>query len=178
MGTLTRPVIYWQYNNSPKLRNLLLNIYAEFKNSFPCAVWEELDIDTAKKYALDLIGQRMGIPRPLEVPNTVGIYDVAEYETAYYDRSLADLGYVGDDIYRLILKIRAIQKYQTTTISNLYALLSTLFPGKQFKIEVDFAIHKITLYCNTYMEYPERYVLLNNIIILPEGFSLVVINNY
>lgn len=178
MGTLTKPIIYWQYNNSPKLKNILLGIFDEFKNSFPCGVWEELDLDTAKKYALDIIGQRMGIPRPLEVPNTVGIFDVAEYETAYFDRSLSDLGYVGDDIYRLILKIRAIQKYQTTTITTLYTLLATLFPTKLFKIDVDYSEHKITLYCNTFMEYPERYVLFNNIIILPEGFSLVVINNY
>lgn len=157
---------------------LLEGFYTLFNDAYPSMIWENLDLDTAQGYALDLIGQRIGLPRMKETSEISGIYDAGEYETAYYDTGDL-LGYIKDDAYRLMLKVKAYQRYRITTIPLLYQLLEDLFPGLSFEIEVDWDLHTITIYCDSYLEYPQRVVLLNsNAIDVPESFALNVIDRY
>lgn len=175
---LRKPNIFWQYQNSPRLAKLLEGFYTLFNESYPRMIWEELDLDKATGYALDLIGQRIGLPRMQEPSETVGIYDASDYEAAYYDSG--DLaGYIKDDVYRLMLKVKAYQRYRNTTIPLLYQLLEDLFPGLNFEIAVDWVQHTITIYCDSYLDYPQRLVLLNSqAITVPERFALNVVDRY
>ena len=85
---LKKPIVYWQYKNSPRFVALMSGIVSELMKYYPCEIWELLDLDLAEGYELDLIGQRLGYPRPVDIPETVGVYDLSYYAQAYYDGNL------------------------------------------------------------------------------------------
>lgn len=177
---INRPIIYWQYKNSPKLLALLEVYIKLFQKYYPCEIWELLDIDTATGYALDIIGQRLGYPRPKELPEAAGQYDVSRYAQAYYDASLDDLTLVKDDTYRYMLKLRIAmwQPWRPMSIQSFYEALAYAFPGVDFQLSPREGQNIMDLYILSYIDYPQRRTLFSDVIKAPMGQTLLVHDAY
>lgn len=177
---LKDPIIYWQYKNSPAIVTILQGITALFKKYYPCEIWEILQLDTATGYALDLIGQRLGYPRPKEIPEAVGRYDISRYAQAYYDMSLDELALVHDDTYRYMLKLRVMmwQPWRPISITSMYEALDFAFPGVQFKLAPRKGQKVMDLYILSYIDYPQRRALFSDAIKAPLGQTLIVTDVY
>lgn len=177
---LKDPIIYWQYKNSPKFKLLMDNIIALYKKYYPCEIWELLDIDTAEGYALDIIGQRLGYPRPEEVPEAVGRYDISYYAQAYYDMSLDQLDLVHDDTYRYMLKIRIAmwQPWHGISITSFYKALAYAFPEVDFYLRPRQGQKIMDLYILSYIDYPQRRTLFSDVMKAPLGQTLLIHDVY
>ena len=177
---LKDPIIYWQYKNSPAIVTILKGMTALFKKYYPCEIWEILQLDTATGYALDLIGQRLGYPRPKEIPEAVGRYDISRYAQAYYDMSLGELALVQDDTYRYMLKLRVMmwQPWRPISITSMYKALDFAFPGVKFKLAPRKGQKVMDLYIMSYIDYPQRRALLSDAIKAPLGQTLIVTDVY
>lgn len=177
---LKDPIIYWQYKNSPAMVTILQGMTALFKKYYPCEIWEILQLDTATGYALDLIGQRLGYPRPKEIPEAVGRYDISRYAQAYYDMSLDELALVQDDTYRYMLKLRVMmwQPWRPISITSMYKALDFAFPGVQFKLSPRKGQKVMDLYILSYIDYPQRRALFSDAIKAPLGQTLLVTDVY
>lgn len=177
---LKDPIIYWQYKNSPAIVTILQGITALFKKYYPCEIWEILQLDTATGYALDLIGHRLGYPRPKEIPEAVGRYDISRYAQAYYDMSLDELALVQDDTYRYMLKLRVMmwQPWRPISITGMYEALNFAFPGVQFKLAPRKGQKVMDLYILSYIDYPQRRALFSDAIKAPLGQTLIVTDVY
>lgn len=177
---LKDPIIYWQYKNSPTMVTILQGMTALFKKYYPCEIWEILQLDTATGYALDLIGQRLGYPRPKEIPEAVGRYDISRYAQAYYDMSLDELALVQDDTYRYTLKLRVMmwQPWRPISITSMYEALDFAFPGVQFKLAPRKGQKVMDLYILSYIDYPQRRALFSDAIKAPMGQTLIVTDVY
>lgn len=177
---LKDPIIYWQYKNSPAIVTILQGMTALFKKYYPCEIWEILQLDTATGYALDLIGQRLGYPRPKEIPEAVGRYDISRYAQAYYDMSLDELALVQDDTYRYMLKLRVMmwQPWRPISITSMYKALDFAFPGVQFKLAPRKGQKVMDLYVLSYIDYPQRRALFSDAIKAPLGQTLIVTDAY
>lgn len=178
--SLKSPILYWQYKHSPKYVSLFNGIMDSVKEFYPCEIWEIFNIDTAKGYALDLIGQRLGYPRPQELPESVGIYDLSNYENSYYDQSLDAVALVQDDTYRYMLKMRIElwQPWHGITITSFYKALHSAFP------ELDFWLYRVPdqpimhLYILSELTYPQRRALFSDVLHAPMGQTLLVYDAY
>lgn len=177
---LKDPIIYWQYKNSPAIVTILQGMTALFKKYYPCEIWEILQLDTATGYALDVIGQRLGYPRPKEIPEAVGRYDISRYAQAYYDMSLDELALVQDDTYRYMLKLRVMmwQPWRPISITSMYKALDFAFPGVQFKLAPRKGQKVMDLYILSYIDYPQRRALFSDAIKAPLGQTLIVTDAY
>lgn len=177
---LKDPIIYWQYKNSPAIVTILKGMTALFKKYYPCEIWEILQLDTATGYALDLIGQRLGYPRPKEIPEAVGRYDISRYAQAYYDMSLDELALVQDDTYRYMLKLRVMmwQPWRPISITSMYKALDFAFPGVKFKLAPRPGQKVMDLYILSYIDYPQRRALFSDAIKAPLGQTLIVTDAY
>lgn len=177
---LKDPIIYWQYKNSPAIVAILQGMTRLFKKYYPCEVWEILQLDTATGYALDMIGQRLGYPRPQEIPEAVGRYDISRYAQAYYDMSLDELSLVQDDTYRYMLKLRVMmwQPWRPISITSMYKALDFAFPGVQFKLAPRKGQKVMDLYILSYIDYPQRRALFSDAIKAPLGQTLIVTDVY
>lgn len=177
---LKDPIIYWQYKNSPAIVTILQGMTALFKKYYPCEIWEILQLDTATGYALDMIGQRLGYPRPKEIPEAVGRYDISRYAQAYYDMSLDELALVQDDTYRYMLKLRVMmwQPWRPISITSMYKALDFAFPGVQFKLAPRKGQKVMDLYILSYIDYPQRRALFSDAIKAPLGQTLIVTDAY
>lgn len=173
---IKKPIIYWQYKNSPAFVTLFEGLYRLFKKYYPGEIWELMDIDKAYGYALDLIGQRLGYPRPREVPESVGRYDISRYAQAYYDQSLDELDLVKDDTYRYMLKLRIMmwQPWHTISITSMYEALAFAFPGVDFILQRRQGQKVMDLYVMSYITYPQRRALFSDAIKAPLGQTLLV----
>lgn len=173
---LKNPIIYWQYKNSPAIVSIINGITELFKKYYPCEIWEILQLDTAKGYALDMIGQRLGYPRPQEIPEAVGRYDISRYAQAYYDMSLDKLSLVHDDTYRYMLKLRVMswQPWRPISIDSTYKALNFAFPGVKFKLSPRPGQKVMDLYILSYIDYPQRRALFSDAIKAPLGQTLIV----
>ena len=177
---LKRPIVYWQYKHSPRFLSLMNGIVLKVMKYYPCEIWEMLDLDTATGYALDLIGQRLGYPRPVELPEAIGVYDLSRYAQAYYDGNVDETTLVKDDTYRYMLKMRVTlwQPWHGITISSFYAALSYAFP------DVDFWLYHVPntkimrLYIMSFITYPQRRALFSDVIKAPMGQTLLVYDAY
>ena len=177
---LKQPILYWQYKNSQKYTTLFNGIVAEIMKYYPCEFWELLDLDTARGYALDLVGQRLGFPRPIDVSESVGIYDISRYEQAYYDQKADEKYLVQDDTYRYMLKMRVMlwQHWHSITIDSFYATLAYAFPGIDFwlyRVEGQPIMH---LYIMSYINYAQRRALYSNVLKAPMGQTLLIYDAY
>lgn len=177
---LKRPLVYWQYKNSSAFVTLLNGLVDLFMKYYPCEIWELLQLDTATKYALDLIGQRLGYPRPKEIPEAVGRYDISRYAQAYYDMSIDQLSLVQDDTYRYILKLRVMmwQPWRPISITSMYEALNFAFPGVKFLLRPRTEQKVMDLYILSYIDYPQRRALFSNAIKAPLGQTLIVTDAY
>lgn len=177
---LTKPVIYWQYKNSPNLVALLNGLFDLFMKYYPCEFWELMDLDKATGYMLDLIGQRLGYPRPREIPEAVGRYDISRYAQAYYDMSLDDLSLVQDDTYRYMLKFRVMmwQPWRNISIDSFYKALAYAFPGVKFYLRPRPGQKIMDLYILSYIDYPQRRALFSDVLKAPLGQTLIVSDAY
>lgn len=177
---LSRPIVYWQYKTSPKLHSLFEEYIRLIQKYYPCEIWELLDVDTAKGYALDIIGQRLGYPRPKELPETVGQYDVSRYAQAYYDASLDELALVKDDTYRYMLKLRIAmwQPWRPMSIQSFYEALAYAFPGVDFQLSRREGQNIMDLYILSYIDYPQRRTLFSDVIKAPMGQTLLIHDSY
>lgn len=177
---LKKPIVYWQYKNSPKFVALMSGIVTELMKYYPCEIWELLDLEHAEGYALDLIGQRLGYPRPIDIPETVGIYDLSRYAQAYYDGTLGDTGLVKDDTYRYMLKMRIMlwQPWHHITISSFYEALKYTFPNVDFWLYHVRGTKIMHLYILSYINYPQRRALFSNVLRAPMGQTLLVYDAY
>ena len=177
---LKSPIIYWQYKNSPALTTILNGMVSLFMQYYPCEIWELLQLDTAKGYALDMIGQRLGYPRPKEVPEAVGRYDISRYAQAYYDMTLDELSLVQDDTYRYMLKLRVMmwQPWRPISITSMYKALDFAFPGVKFKLAPRKGQKVMDLYILSYIDYPQRRALFSDAIKAPLGQTLIVTDAY
>ena len=180
LSGIKNPIIYWQYKNSPSFVALLNGMVDLFMKYYPCEIWEILQLDTATKYALDLIGQRLGYPRPKEVPEAVGRYDISRYAQAYYDMSLDQLALVQDDTYRYMLKLRVMmwQPWRPISIDNMYRALDFAFPGVKFLLKPRPGQKVMDLYILSYIDYPQRRALFSDAIKAPLGQTLIVTDAY
>lgn len=177
---LKKPIVYWQYKHSPKFLTLMGGMVNQIMQYYPCEIWELLNIETARGYALDLIGQRLGYPRPAELPESVGVYDLSRYAQAYYDGNLDDTTLVKDDTYRYMLKMRILmwQPWHHITIQSFYEALSLTFT------DVDFWLYHVPntkimrLYILSYIDYPQRRTLFSDVIKAPIGQTLLVYDAY
>ena len=172
---LKNPIIYWQYKNSPKFLTILEGVISKVKKFYPCELWEILDIDRATGYALDLIGQRLGFPRPKEVPEAVGRYDISRYAQAYYDLSLDQLGLVRDDTYRYMLKLRIAfwQPWRPVSITSFYKALAQAMPGINFYLQRVSGRPIMRCYILSELTYPQRRALFSDAITAPMGETLL-----
>lgn len=178
--SLKSPILYWQYKHSPRYKKLFNGLVNAVKKYYPCEIWELLDIDTAEGYALDLIGQRLGFPRPQELPESIGVYDIARYAQAYYDQSLDNIGLVKDDTYRYMLKmcIKLWQPWHMITITSFYKALYYTFP------DIDFWLYRVPgqpvmhLYILSALTYPQRRALFSNALNAPMGQTLLIYDAY
>lgn len=180
VSELKRPIVYWQYKNSPAFTTLLNGLVDLFMKYYPCEIWEILQLDTATKYALDLIGQRLGYPRPKEIPEAVGRYDISRYAQAYYDMSLDQLSLVHDDTYRYMLKLRVMmwQPWRPISITGMYEALNFAFPGIKFLLRPRTGQKVMDLYILSYIDYPQRRALFSDAIKAPLGQTLIVTDAY
>lgn len=178
---LNKPIVYWQYKHSSRFLSIYEGIIAEIKKYYPCEFWELLDVDTASGYALDLIGQRLGLPRPVDIAETVGRYDISRYAQAYYDGAIDDKTLVRDDTYRLMLKMRIMlwQPWHSITIKSFYEALNYVFP------DVDFWLYRVPdqvcvmhLYILSALDYPQRRTLFSDVIKAPMSQTLLVYDAY
>lgn len=172
---LKSPITFWQYKNSPKLKAIYDGIIEQIKKYYPNEIWEDLDLDTAKGYALDLIGQRLGYPRPRELDETVGQFDVSYYAQSYYDADITQLDLVKDDTYRYMLKLRTMmfQKWRPTSINSFYKALAFAFPNKNFYLRRRVGQPIIDCFILSYLTYPERRALYSDVVKAPIGQSIV-----
>lgn len=177
---LNSPIVYWQYKNSPSFIKLLTGIVDLFKQYYPCELWELLGLDTAYGYALDIIGQRLGYPRPKELPEAAGQYDVSRYAQAYYDYDIDDLALVQDDTYRYMLKLRVMmwQPWRPTSITSFYEALAFAFPGLDFRLQPRQGQKIMDLYVLSYLEYPQRRALFSDVVKAPLGQTLLIHDAY
>ena len=177
---LKKPIIYWQYKNSTKFLTVLNGFIDKVMKAYPYEWWEFLDLDVATGYALDLIGQRLGIPRPKDDPESAGIYDVSEYENCYYDYSSDDVDLVKDDVYRYMLKlgIMIYQPWRPSTVETYYNALAYAYPNKEFKIVQRSSEKIVELHALSYMTYSERKALFSSVIVAPMATTLLVTYDY
>lgn len=177
---LKKPIIYWQYKNSHKFLKMLEGFIDLVMKAYPYEWWEFLDLDVATGYALDLIGQRIGVPRPKDDPESAGIYDVAEYENCYYDYSIDDIDLVKDDVYRYMLKLRIMiyQSWRTSSVESFYAALRFAFPDKEFRIVQRSSEKIIELHALSYMTYSERRALFSSVMVAPMATTLLITYDY
>lgn len=177
---LKDPIIFWQYKNSDKFLALLDGFISLFMQYYPYEWWEFFDIDKAEGYALDIIGQRLGVPRPKDDPSSAGIYDIAEYEQAYYDYSAKDIDLVKDDVYRYMLKIRIMvyQSWRVSSVASYVEALQYAFPGKQFRIFHRPGTKIVEIHAYSYMTYSERRALFSNVMIAPMAVTLLITYDY
>lgn len=177
---LKKPITYWQYKDSPALKTLLDGFYSLIRKYYPSPIWTLLDLDTASGYALDLIGQRLGYPRPKEIPESVGTYDISRYAQAYYDQRLEDLALVKDDTYRYMLKLRVMmwQPWHTISINSMCRALEYAFPGVQFILEPRPGQKIMDLYILSFTTYPQKRALLSDAIRAPIGQTLLIHDIY
>jgi len=178
--SLKNPILYWQYKHSLRYKKLFENLVNAVKKYYPCAIWELLDVDTAEGYALDLIGQRLGFPRPKEIPESIGIYDVSKYEQSYYDQSLDNMYLVKDDTYRYMLKLRIKlwQPWHTITITSFYNALKYAFPESNFRLYRVPGQPIMHLYILSDLNYPQRRALFSNALNAPMGQTLLIYDAY
>lgn len=178
--SLKSPILYWQYKNSPRYVSLFDGIIDEVKKYYPCEVWELLDVNTATGYALDIIGQRLGFPRPIDVPESIGTYDLSRYEQSYYDQTLDDKILVKDDAYRYMLKMRIMlwQPWHPITIDSMYEALAYAFPGINFWLYRVPNSAVMRLYIMDYINYPQRRALFSGVIKAPMGQTLLIYDAY
>lgn len=172
---LKNPITFWQYKNSPKFKAIYDGIVELIKKYYPHEVWEDLDLDTAKGYALDLIGQRLGYPRPREFDETIGQFDVSYYAQSYYDADITKLDLVKDDTYRYMLKLRTMmfQKWRPTSIQSFYEALAFAFPNKNFYLRRRVGEPIIDCFILSFLTYPERRALYSDVVKAPIGQSIV-----
>lgn len=172
---LKKPIIYWQYKSSPKFKSILDGLIRKAFEMYPCEIWELLQLDTATGYALDLIGQRLGFPRPKEVPESVGRYDLSRYAQAYYDMSLDELGLVRDDTYRYMLKLRVSmwQPWRPISITQFYKAMAWAMPGVNFYLRRRHGTPVMDCYILSYIDYPQRRALFSDAIKAPIGETLL-----
>lgn len=177
---LSTPILYWQYKNSPRFDALFREIYDVVCEYYPGPIWEILDIDTAYGYALDLVGQRLSYPRPQEIPESVGQYDISRYAQAYYDQSLDELTLVKDDTYRYMLKLRLMmwQPWRPISMNNFYKALDFAFPGIDFELKPRAGQKVMDLYIYSYITYPQRRALFSDAIRAPLGQTLIITDVY
>lgn len=177
---LKKPIVYWQYKHSPKFLTIMNGIVDQIMKYYPCEIWELFDLDKAEGYMLDLIGQRLGYPRPVELPEAVGVYDLSRYAQAYYDGNVDETTLVRDDTYRYMLKMRIAmwQPWHHITIASYYEALHEVFP------DVDFWLYHVPntkimrLYIMSYIEYPQRRTLFSDVMKAPMGQTLLVYDAY
>jgi len=174
--TLDKPIVYWQYKTSPRLKALLDGFYSLLAKYYPSPIWTLLALDTATGYALDLIGQRLGYPRPAEIPESVGRYDLSRYAQAYYDQSLEELALVKDDTYRYMLQLRVLmwQPWHTISMTSFYKALEFAFPDVEFLLEPRAGQKVMDLYILSYITYPQRRALFSDAIRAPLGQTLLI----
>lgn len=177
---LKKPIVYWQYKTSPRLKALLDGFYSIVAKYYPSAIWQLLELDTATGYALDLIGQRLGYPRPREIPETVGQYDISYYAQAYYDQSLDDLALVKDDTYRYMLKLRVMmwQPWHTISINSFCKALKFIMPDVEFRLSPRPGQKVMDLHILSFITYPQRRALFSDAIRAPLGQTLLVQDDY
>lgn len=175
---LKRPVVYWQYKSAPKFKTILDGLISAAFKMYPCEIWELLQLDTATGYALDLIGQRLGYPRPKEVPEAVGRYDLSRYAQAYYDMSLDKLGLVQDDTYRYMLKLRVSmwQPWRPLSITQFYKAMAWAMPGVNFYLRRRHGTPVVDCYIMSYIDYPQRRALYSDAIKAPIGETLLFVD--
>lgn len=177
---LKSPILYWQYKNSRNYKTLFNGIVDKIKAYYPCEFWELMNVDTAEGYALDLIGQRLGYPRPVDVPQSVGTYDISSYESSYYDATVDEKVLVRDDVYRYMLKMRIAlwQPWHHITISSFYAALAYAFPGVDFWLYRVANANVMNLYIMSAIDYPQRRALFSNVLKAPMGQTLLIYDAY
>lgn len=180
LTALKRPIIFWQYKDSPRFFAILDGYIKLLMKYYPYEWWEFLDIDKAEGYALDLIGQRLGVPRPKDDPSSAGIYDIAEYEQAYYDYSSKDIDLVKDDVYRYMLKIRVMvyQPWRVSSVESYANALAYAFPGKSFRIYHRPGTNIVEIHAYSYMTYSERRALFSNVMIAPMTVTFLITYDY
>lgn len=178
--SLDKPITYWQYKNSKRLVSLLADIKKLFDKYYPCEIWELLNLDTATGYALDIIGERLGYPRPREVVEAIGQYDLSRYQQAYYDGNLDDLQKVKDDTYRYMLKIRVMmwQAWHGISITSFYEALAFAFPGIDFWLKPRDGQKVMDLYILSFITYPQRRALFSDVLKAPLGQTLLIHDVY
>lgn len=177
---LKQPVIYWQYKNSPRFLEMLEGFIDAVMKAYPYEWWEFLDLDKATGYALDLIGQRLGVTRPKDDPESAGIYDVAEYENCYYDYSTDDIDLVKDDVYRYMLKLRIMiyQPWRPSSVDSFYKALEFAYPGKEFRVVQRSSEKIIELHALSYLTYSERRSLFSKVMVAPMATTLLITYDY
>lgn len=122
--------IIWQYRTKPKALGTIKAIYKEtdltFQNTIQIA--DILNIDTAKGYALDLVGRHVGVSRVLPTVIAKEYFGWLEDDRSlsfgigefyrYGDALFASV-VLNDNDYRFFIRARITKNYQTGTIENI-----------------------------------------------------------
>ena len=122
--------IIWQYRTKPKALGTIKAIYKEtdltFQNTIQIA--DILNIDTAKGYALDLVGRHVGVSRVLPTVIAKEYFGWLEDDSALsfgvgefyrYGDALSASVVLNDNDYRFFIRARITKNYQTGTIENI-----------------------------------------------------------
>ena len=149
----TTDLLIGQWRNSDRLRGavqIFLDLVEEELESALDALARMRSLDTAEGYWLDAIGARLGIRRPLltsrEVPDIGdrwGYDSIGEpYGHAPFKGSEehATTAPAGDDIYRRLIRARAITITGSPTIGTLRAALRELDSGATAEDRTDMTV--------------------------------------
>lgn len=122
--------IIWQYRTKPKALGTIKAIYKEtdltFQNTIQIA--DILNIDTAKGYALDLVGRHVGVSRVLPTVIAKEYFGWLEDDRSLsfgigefyrYGDALSASVVLNDNDYRFFIRARITKNYQTGTIENI-----------------------------------------------------------
>lgn len=133
--------LIWQYRGKPRAKSTVELLLSESGKVFKSAieVGNALNIETAKGYALDLVGRHVGVSRTLTAYlkkdyfgwlETEGALGFGKGEWYQYGNAINDSVVLNDDDYRFLIKTKILKNYQQADIGDLVEHVNFLFGEK------------------------------------------------
>lgn len=172
-------MLIWQYRGKPKANSTVKTISDEVSKVYQSAVdmGDILNIDTARGYALDLVGYHVGVNRSLAsfIPRKffgfakTGQLGFNEGKFYRYGESTGESTRLGDEDFRFMIKAKILKNYQIGAIEDITNSISFLF-GRDARIIDNYDMTMTAIIPSTVMTPFKKYAIENlDILVRPVG---------
>lgn len=175
----TADLLITQWRDKPKIRALVqiwLDVLQEEIGDPLAQIREYLSIDGAEGVWLDHVGERLGVRRPWADSTAVGTWGFDAAGTGFDQGPIEGLeplevqAPTGDDLYRRILKARAITLVSSGTLEEMRRAVKLIDPGG-IAVDVQDMSFRVTTSCPTEVRLADQLGALPH----PAGVRMEVV---